>query len=65
MKLNQTIATVTSAIAMTVAGNAFAQDASPTDQTPAPAEAEPAPPPSTEELAPTPLFAPAPTLSPI
>lgn len=65
MKLNQTIATVTSAIAMTVAGNALAQDANPSAQTPVPAEAEPAPPPSTGELAPAPLVEPSPSLSPI
>jgi len=95
MKLNQTIATVTSAIAVALAGNAFAQDATPTDQTPpaspaeatpveatpaeatpaeatppatpseaTPAEAAPSPPPSTGELAPTPLVEPSPNMSP-
>jgi hypothetical protein len=100
MKLNQTIATVTSAIAVAWAGNAFAQDATPTDQTPpaspaeatpaaaspseatpaeaapaeatppatpseaTPAEAAPSPPPSTGELAPTPLVEPSPSMSP-
>jgi hypothetical protein len=64
MKLNQTIATVTGAVAMALAGQAFAQDSSPTDQTPPASPAEPETSPSTGQLAPTPLVEPSPSMQP-
>jgi hypothetical protein len=62
MKLNQTIATVTTAIAMALAGNAFAQDATPRQAAPPPAP-EVAPPPA-PEVAPAPEVEPAPEVAP-
>lgn len=61
MKLNQTIATLTTAAAMMFAGNAFAQDATPPEQAPPPTpEVSPAP-----EVVPAPAPEVAPPLMPV
>jgi hypothetical protein len=62
MKLNQTMSVVTIAMALTVAGNAFAQDATAEQsQEGTPSEATPPP---TGQLAPTPMIEPSSTMSP-